>query len=206
MTGGGDLEDKGITLEPRNPGITRRDALRRGAVVGGALIWAAPVVQTVGMQAAKAQATPLCGRMTGGGNEPGVDKVSRYGFELNCSTALGPNNLEVAFVYQDQEVNFHLDTLTSVVCSDNPSITPNPPRADFDTMEGTGTGHLTGPGAPGCTDDNSASIEFKLVDGGEGRGAVDFISFKITCGSTVILDTSGSPFGGNIQAHGNKRC
>jgi hypothetical protein len=28
-------------------GITRRDALRRGAVIGGTLIWAAPAVQTL---------------------------------------------------------------------------------------------------------------------------------------------------------------
>ncbi len=197
-------------VKKERTGITRRDALKRGAVVGGAVIWASPVVQTIGMRDAWAQSTPspLCGRMTGGGNDPKVDKIVRYGFELHCGVAVLPNNLEVAFLYNDQEVNFHMDTLLSITCSDDPSVTPNPPNADFDTMVGTGSGHLTGPGA-GCTGTDSALIEFTLVDGGEGGGSPDFISFKITCGSTTVLETSGSPFGGNIQAHnatGSKQC
>lgn len=35
--------------------ISRRDALRRGAVLGGTLVWAAPAVQSVGMRGAFAQ-------------------------------------------------------------------------------------------------------------------------------------------------------
>jgi hypothetical protein len=38
-----------------NVGLTRREALKRGAMLGGALVWAIPVVQTVGMTAAMAQ-------------------------------------------------------------------------------------------------------------------------------------------------------
>jgi hypothetical protein len=42
-------------------GITRRQALKRGAVLGGALAWATPVVQVVGMRAAQAQTvSPGC--------------------------------------------------------------------------------------------------------------------------------------------------
>jgi hypothetical protein len=37
-------------------GITRRQALKRGAIFGGALAWATPVVQIVGMRPASAQA------------------------------------------------------------------------------------------------------------------------------------------------------
>ena len=37
-----------------NEGLTRREALKRGAMLGGALVWAVPVVQTVGMSAAMA--------------------------------------------------------------------------------------------------------------------------------------------------------
>lgn len=41
--------------------ITRRDALKRGAVIGGALVWATPVVQAVGMGRAFARETsPGC--------------------------------------------------------------------------------------------------------------------------------------------------
>ena len=37
-----------------NEGLTRREALKRGAMLGGALVWAVPMVQTVGMTAAMA--------------------------------------------------------------------------------------------------------------------------------------------------------
>lgn len=48
--------------------VTRHTALKRGAVAGGALLWAAPAVQTIGMPRAWAQvyAVSAC-RMTGGG-------------------------------------------------------------------------------------------------------------------------------------------
>ena len=47
-------------VEPQT-GITRRDALRRGALLGGALTWSVPVVQLVGMRPAMAQtASPSC--------------------------------------------------------------------------------------------------------------------------------------------------
>jgi hypothetical protein len=41
--------------EPRS--ISRRDAIKKGALVGGALVWATPVVQTIGMKAPLAQET-----------------------------------------------------------------------------------------------------------------------------------------------------
>ncbi|NND03067.1 MAG: hypothetical protein HKN91_09790 [Acidimicrobiia bacterium] len=42
--------------------ITRREMLKRGAVVGGTVLWATPVVQTIGMGAAYAQVpSPSCG-------------------------------------------------------------------------------------------------------------------------------------------------
>ena len=41
--------------------LTRRDLLKKGAVLGGALVWAAPVVQIIGMRPAMAQRTsPSC--------------------------------------------------------------------------------------------------------------------------------------------------
>ncbi|MEX1004529.1 MAG: hypothetical protein WD156_04085 [Acidimicrobiia bacterium] len=42
-------------MSDQQTGVTRRDVLKRGALFGGALIWATPVVQTVGMQRAQAQ-------------------------------------------------------------------------------------------------------------------------------------------------------
>ena len=42
-------------MSDQQMGVTRRDILKRGALVGGALVWATPVVQTIGMQRAQAQ-------------------------------------------------------------------------------------------------------------------------------------------------------
>lgn len=40
---------------PISSGMTRRDALRRGAILGGAAVWTAPAVQTIGVRAAFGQ-------------------------------------------------------------------------------------------------------------------------------------------------------
>lgn len=48
--------------EEASQGITRRDLLRRGAVLGGAVVWTTPMVQTLGMGRAFAQtASPIEG-------------------------------------------------------------------------------------------------------------------------------------------------
>jgi hypothetical protein len=48
-------------LDEQAGGITRRQALKRGAVLGGALVWATPVVQVIGMKPAFAQTvSPAC--------------------------------------------------------------------------------------------------------------------------------------------------
>lgn len=45
----------------RDSGLTRRQLLKRGAALGGALVWTTPVVQVIGLNPAFAQATsPLC--------------------------------------------------------------------------------------------------------------------------------------------------
>ena len=42
-------------------GLTRRELLKRGAALGGAVVWATPIVQAVGMQSALAQVpSPAC--------------------------------------------------------------------------------------------------------------------------------------------------
>lgn len=44
-----------------NLGISRRDLIRRGAIVGGTLVWAAPVVQSIAPRAlAQTGGTPAC--------------------------------------------------------------------------------------------------------------------------------------------------
>lgn len=47
--------------QPIESGLTRRDLLKRGALLGGALAWGAPVVQIIGMRPAMAQEpSPSC--------------------------------------------------------------------------------------------------------------------------------------------------
>ena len=42
-------------LDEQAGGVTRREALKRGALLGGALVWATPAVQVIGMKPAFAQ-------------------------------------------------------------------------------------------------------------------------------------------------------
>lgn len=46
-------EDRGFDLEQQ--GLTRRDLIKKGALLGGTVMWVTPVVQTVGMSRALAQ-------------------------------------------------------------------------------------------------------------------------------------------------------
>jgi hypothetical protein len=48
--------------ENESQGITRRDLLKRGAALGGAVVWATPVVQTLGMGRAFAQVPSPTGK------------------------------------------------------------------------------------------------------------------------------------------------
>lgn len=134
------------------------------------------------------------GRMTGGGSiYCDVGRVT-FGFELHCGTGLNPeasnpplpNNLEINFAGGN---HFHLDTLVTAFCSGPPTTHP---VADFNTMNGVGTG--TFDGAP-------ATIQFKLVDNGEPGAGVDVASFNIQTAAGPVLSCQNYLEGGNIQAH-----
>ena len=62
--------------EEVNQGITRRDLLRRGAVLGGAVVWATPVVQTLGMGRAFAQSA----------SPPPGPAISYIAMVISCGT------------------------------------------------------------------------------------------------------------------------
>jgi hypothetical protein len=84
--------------------------------------------------------------MTGGGSvfTPDHTRVT-HGFELHCDPSQQPNNLEINWPANI----FHLTSLTTATCFFNPTLLPpNPPKASFNTYQGTGTGDLNGvPGA-----------------------------------------------------------
>lgn len=147
------------------------------------------------------------GRMTGGGSVftdlddtpsgNGVNSVRiTHGFELHCDSTRKPNNLEIN-IHNGVKSRFHLLALTFAECTDDPTITPNPPAAPFDTYEGRGTGRYNG--QPGAT------AEWVFTDAGE-PGTMDRIRrLKITDanGNVVVnINEPGHPLTfGNHQAH-----
>jgi len=143
------------------------------------------------------------GRITGGGyitdTVNGYGKVT-FGYELHCDPGIVPNNLEVNWggtgrgSKADPGQNFHLETLVSAQCFDNPSINQTPPpSAPFDTYVGIGTGTLNG--VSGYT------AVWTLVDAGE-PGTSDTFTIKIYNPSGgLVLDASGTLGGGNNQTH-----
>ncbi len=139
--------------------------------------------------------TPFAdGRMTGGGSVFTMDgvRVTR-GFEIHCDLR-DPNNIEVNW----QGNSFHMDQLTSAICTEDPGIIQQPPpSAPFDTFVGEGTGRLR----QGGTTDFDATIQFVFVDAGE-PGTSDTASIIIRDGGgTVVLEVSGFLNRGNLQTH-----
>ena len=130
----------------------------------------------------------LPGRMTGGGSVFMGDVRFTHGFELHCDPNDLPNNLEVNW----PDHRFHLTSLTSVVCTDDPDLDPLPRKAGFDTYTATGVGLLNG--QPGAT------IEFVFTDDGE-PGKNDYAMMKITAPGGSSVTVSGYLYKGNHQAH-----
>jgi hypothetical protein len=135
------------------------------------------------------------GRMTGGGSIFCDGLRVTHGFELHCfvpedDSFPGPNNLEINF----EGNQFHLETLVTSECFDDPAIDQGNPNAPFDTMVGTGTGRYNGV--------SGATIEFTLTDGGE-PGTKDTASYTIRDANGMVVLECGTTFltFGNQQAH-----
>lgn len=136
-------------------------------------------------QATKEWVAPLSlpGRMNGGGTV-GSSNV-RHGFRLLCDPLGAPQRMEVNW----DRNRFHLEMLTSALCSDDPGISEEQPVAGFDTYEGTGSGRCNG---------QPATISWKFTDAGE-PGVKDFAKIDIT-GVACSLSVSGNLDRGNHQA------
>lgn len=134
--------------------------------------------------------TVNCGkRMTGGGSVFTANGTRvTHGFELHCNKNDKPNSLEINWG-SNPENNFHLESLDFARCTDDPTITPDPPAASFDTYEGRGTGRCNG---------LPASIEWIFTDAGE-PGTGDHERVTITGACTLFV--SGFLNDGNHQAH-----
>ena len=99
-------------------------------LAGLILIGVALPLQSIGA----APPAPERGWMTGGGSVFQESSRVTHGFTLQCDATEGPNSLQINW----NRHRFHLDSLDSAVCSDDPSIDPRPPVANFDTYEGAG--------------------------------------------------------------------
>lgn len=130
---------------------------------------------------------PLEGRMTGGGSIFTNGERITHGFQLRCD-ATAPQNLQMNW----KGHRFHLTSVQSVSCTDDPDIDPGKPDADFDTITVVGTGR--------CNNIDGATIIVGLQDAGE-PGVLDY-------GEARIWGCPGGDFvmyglldHGNHQAH-----
>src|SRR5207247_9594560 len=127
------------------------------------------------------------GRMTGGGNVSlARGQQATFGLELHCRSTVLPNNLEVNWGGN----RFHLESLDSSACFDNPDISPNPPFGRFDTLTAIGTGRYNE--VPGAT------AVWTIADAGE-PGKNDTVEITITSvgGTGVFSIPKTNISGGN---------
>ncbi len=188
-------------LQVAEQGLTRRDLMRRGAIVGGSLMWAAPTVQSFAKPAFAQDGTPVIvegcpGFVTGGPNLV----LTTDGGQL-ITLGLGPIQCD-ASQPTEIEINFdgssaHFTALVDVRCCNDPAIDAAPPPACFDTITGIATGTFN----PAVGDTVGATLVFTFTDAGE-PGTADTGSIEITAdGLGVVLDVSGTITAGDIQAH-----
>ena len=132
----------------------------------------------------------LKGRMTGGGSVFTEDNVRvTHGFTLHCNVVESPNSLEVNW----EGNRFHLESLDSVLCTDDPNIDPNPPAADFDTYEGKGSGRYNGV--------SGATALWTFTDASQ-PGRNDTAAIRIfDAGGNLVLEVANNLNSGNHQAH-----
>jgi hypothetical protein len=144
----------------------------------------------------------LKGRMTGGANLLATNPAgaeAKIAVTIHCDVTVNPNRMQVNWIDPSTGAShrFHMTSMTSARCSDDPTITPNPPGANFDTHDGEGTGRYDG--TPGAT------AEWRLQDAGEPGTGVDRGSITITdANNNVVLEASGPTLRGDWQAHNTK--
>jgi hypothetical protein len=189
---------------------TRRDALRRGALVAGATVWAAPAVQTLAAPAFAAgsppvEENPCTGCLTGGGelveevvfeDTPGAVVTLTTGLSpICCGEEPKPGtelqvNIHKADTQNKDDVIFHFDQNLVVQCFNDTSCDAEQPA--YCANRFVGSIYTT----------DGDRLDFDLTDCGEQQGAVDRVTLKITdSGGDVLVNASGSLEKGNLQAH-----
>ena len=173
-----------LTETPATDWVATAGTTRHINVVGGQWNTTDPFMNV--------EITSYDGRMTGGGYMTSLFmplKVT-FGYELHCDASSTPNNLEINWGKSNM---FHLENLDTVACTDNPTVSPEPPNAGFDTYIGSGTGRLNGV--------SGATAEWTFLDSGEpGRNDIARIIIRDANGN-VVLNVVSVAKGGNLQAH-----
>ncbi len=92
-----------------NQGITRRDLLKKGAVLGGAVVWVTPIVQSVGMGRAFAQTTSPC-----------MPPISYIAMNVSCPDVDGGGGQVEYFIKWegDEFLDFEIDPGSVPGCGD----------------------------------------------------------------------------------------
>ena len=156
------LVDNGSFISDAHPGGIEPEVMANYATTTGGVFSTVPAEGT-GLGAAieavfgQCGVSDLAGQMTGQGRvstDDGVRETHR--FKLSCGAAGSGNQLDVEW---GSHHRFHLETVTSGACNDDPTLSPNPPGAGFDTHTGTGTGRYN--------DTSGATVEWVFTDAGE---------------------------------------
>jgi hypothetical protein len=128
--------------------------------------------------------------MTGDGSIISNGLRVTHGFNLNCDVTHNPQRLQINW----DDSRFHLESLASANCSNDPNINAGQPYAGFNTYTGSGTGTLDGV--------DGATIDFVFTDAGEpgtkGHGSVHDPRCRWQPGPE---SASGNLDNGNEQAH-----
>jgi hypothetical protein len=161
------------------------------SVVLLAIVGTASAAQTtIEPAAAGGAGGKVTGRMTGGGTV--VHTSVHFGFVLQCDRAKSPNHLQITWGKGKNKGKFHLTSMLSAACSDDPSISEGQPVAGFDTYRGSGIGKYNGI--------SGATAGWVATDAGEpGKNDTLQITIKDAAGNTVL--TVSGRIRGNEQAH-----
>jgi hypothetical protein len=211
-------------------GLTRRDALRRGALVAGATIWAAPVVQSVPVAAFASGSDGVCfGCLTGGGMQvlggsytvySGAADLVGVTYSADISFGLSPiccdkrpgTELELnahltGLIHPDDPDKWHFDDNLVVTCTRKGD--PGMPHACANVFTGTiDQPEKTVTKGNKTAHTPFARLKFQLADLGEGSkkddegGNLDTVYFEVldAQGRTVAY-ALGRLTKGNLQAH-----
>ena len=132
--------------------------------------------------------------MTGGSGKVYLVELDQYltsGFTIHCDVNLS-NSLSNN--WPGNKWHLEKESLTKVLCVDDPAVSPGQPDAPFDTFISEAVGSLNGVAG--------SKIWFTFVDAGEPGKTADGSSILIKdAGGSIVLDIRNQPICGNLQAH-----